>query len=161
MIKVLFVCLGNICRSPLAEGLFIKKLEDRGLDTVFEVDSCGTGAYHIGERPDPRTLENAQVNGVHLPSRARQVRVEDFTSFDYILAMDHNNRKDLISLDSLAESKVRLMREFDHESPGSSVPDPYFGGPGGFQDVFEILDRSTEAFLDWLQTEDERLRQAE
>ena len=141
MIKVLFVCLGNICRSPLAEGLFLKKLEERGLGHFFEVDSCGTGAYHIGERPDPRTLENAQMNGVHLPSRARQIKVEDFVAFDYILAMDHNNRQDLISLDERALDKVQLMREFDHEFRGAGVPDPYFGGPGGFQEVFEILDR--------------------
>jgi protein-tyrosine phosphatase len=161
MIKVLFVCLGNICRSPLAEGLFNKKLEDKGLTHLFQVDSCGTGAYHIGERPDPRTLENAQMNGVHLPSVARQVKVEDFSAFDYVLAMDHNNRQDLFSMDELAMEKVKLMRDFDPLAPGEGVPDPYFGGPGGFQEVFDILDRSTETFIEWLQKEDPRLMKVE
>lgn len=149
MKKVLFVCLGNICRSPLAEGLFLKKLEENDLTDKFSVDSCGTGAWHIGERPDPRTLENAKKNGVYLPSLARQLNENDLEEFDYILVMDRSNMSNVLEIALPNQvSKVRLMRDFDSQAPGSDVPDPYFGGLNGFQDVFEILDRSTGAFLD-------------
>jgi protein-tyrosine phosphatase len=153
MSRILFVCLGNICRSPLAEGLFINKLSSRGLTHIYEVDSCGTGDWHIGERPDPRTLENAKSNGVHLPSRARQVTREDIKQFDFIVAMDRSNMERLHQLaDEEDLEKIFLMRDHDELNRGSDVPDPYFGGINGFQEVFEILDRSTEAFLNYLES---------
>jgi len=151
-IKVLFVCLGNICRSPLAEGLFRQKVVERGLDHYFRIDSSGTGDYHIGELPDPRTRANAEANGLNLTSRARQFTARDYDHFDYIIPMDSTNRSNVLSLDreGLNGEKVVLMRRFDPEDVDADVPDPYFGGERGFQDVFDILDRSTTQFLDWL-----------
>ena len=151
-IKVLFVCLGNICRSPLAEGLFREKVRSRGLDDVFHIDSSGTGDYHIGELPDPRTRANAEENGLELTSRARQFHPGDYEEFMYIIPMDSSNRNNIHSLDPEGRyrDKVILMRYFDPENREADVPDPYFGGKDGFQNVFTILDRSTENFLEWL-----------
>ncbi len=151
-IKVLFVCLGNICRSPLAEGLFREKVQARGLDHVFHIDSSGTGDYHIGELPDPRTRANAEENGLELTSRARQFHRGDYDEFTYIIPMDSSNRSNIHQLDpdGRYREKVILMRYFDPHDPEADVPDPYFGGKDGFQNVFTILDRSTENLLDWL-----------
>ncbi|MCA6078008.1 low molecular weight protein-tyrosine-phosphatase [Fulvivirga sedimenti] len=152
MINVLFVCLGNICRSPLAEGLFRKKVLERGWDSFIHIDSSGTGDYHIGEMPDHRTRENAKNNGLILESRARQFSYEDFGNFDYIIPMDASNKTNIHRLDpdEKFRDKIILMRMFDPLEKGADVPDPYFGGAQGFQNVFEILDRSTNQFLDWL-----------
>ncbi|QNL22174.1 low molecular weight phosphotyrosine protein phosphatase [Hyphobacterium sp. CCMP332] len=147
-IKVLFVCLGNICRSPMAEGLMISKIKARGIDHI-DVESAGTSNYHIGEMPDNRMLETAAQNGIILESRARQFSMLDFEKFDYIIAMDKSNKADILKLARNDEErkKVRLMRDFDDKSDENDVPDPYFGGHKGFEYVFDILERSSENLL--------------
>ena len=151
-ISVLFVCLGNICRSPLAEALFNHKTRQRGWSDYIVADSCGTSSYHIGDPPDRRTLANARKNGIEINHRARQLSQQDLDRFDYILAMDEDNYADVALLASgkNLKDKLYLMRHFDAQAPGTSVPDPYYGGEEGFQQVFEILDRSIEGFLDYL-----------
>ncbi len=153
-IKVLFVCLGNICRSPLAEAVFKKKVHERGLADFIEADSCGTSNYHIGDSPDPRTIANARKNGVTIDHCGRQLTVEDIQSFDYIMAMDRANHRNILALPGSDDykHKVRLMREFDPLESGE-VPDPYHGGEAHFQEVYEILDRTMEQFLDYLEAE--------
>lgn len=148
-IKVLFVCMGNICRSPLAEGLFLHKINKRGIAHRFRVDSCGTGKWHLGARPDHRTLELAESHGIALPSRARQVRVSDFAKFDHIICMDDGNRMDVLGLGA-ADSKVKLMLDCDPDQSLREVPDPYYGGEEGFHQVFTMLDAATEALIDTL-----------
>jgi protein-tyrosine phosphatase len=150
MVKVLFVCLGNICRSPMAEGLFLHKVAEAGLGDQIEIDSCGTGGWHVGEQADPRMRQTAAAHGILLPSRGRQLKASDFRNFDYVLAMDASNLRELervMSETSGAKAQVVKMRNFDQAAPGADVPDPYYGGQGGFEEVYEMLDRSTEALL--------------
>ncbi|HET8860915.1 low molecular weight protein-tyrosine-phosphatase [Marivirga sp.] len=151
MKKILFVCLGNICRSPLAEGLMREKIVKLGLEKQFKLDSCGTADYHIGELPDERTRENALKNGLNLKQRARQFEVADFNRFDHILVMDNANKMRVIGLatSEIHLQKVQLMRDFESASElkGKDVPDPYYGGVEGFQNVYNILDRCTENLL--------------
>lgn len=151
-IKVLFVCLGNICRSPLAEAIFKHKIKSRGLTEKIEADSCGTSNYHIGDQPDPRTLANAERNGVVIDHCGRQLSVDDLADFDYVLAMDHSNLRNILRLpgSEAYEQKVQLLRNFDPLEKGE-VPDPYYGGEQGFQNVFEMLDRTMESFVDHLE----------
>jgi protein-tyrosine phosphatase len=151
-INVLFVCLGNICRSPLAEALFNHQVQQRGWSKYFYADSCGTSNYHIGDPPDRRTLANARKNGIEINHRGRQLAREDLDRFDYILAMDRDNYADIARLghDKSLNDKLFLMRYFDAHAPGTDVPDPYYGGEEGFQQVFEILNRSVAGFLDYL-----------
>ncbi|MBX2946369.1 MAG: low molecular weight phosphotyrosine protein phosphatase [Cyclobacteriaceae bacterium] len=148
-VKVLFVCLGNICRSPLAEAIFKHKISQRGYQHQVEADSCGTSNYHIGDLPDERTRANAHQNGISINHRGRQLQPSDLEYFDFILAMDRSNHQNILNLPnaSLHRHKVYLMRSFDSTDDHDEVPDPYYGGMRGFQEVFEILDRSTEAFL--------------
>ena len=150
--RVLFVCLGNICRSPAAEGVFLHLLRESGLESEFEVDSAGTGGWHAGEQADRRMRAAAQKRGVHLPSLARQVRPSDFEHFDLILAMDSDNRDSLLSSAPAAHRhKVRLFREWDSEGRGEDVPDPYYGGPEGFELVLDMVTRCGRALLTELQ----------
>ena len=147
--RVLFVCLGNICRSPLAEGLFVHQLSRTGKTHLFESDSCGTGNYHIGALPDQRTRRNAESNGVVLTHRCRQIIPEDLEHFDLILPMDSNNLKNILALPDAERHrhKIMLMRTFDPEAGHSDVPDPYHGTDEDFQEVFEILDRSIAGLI--------------
>ena len=153
-IKVLFVCLGNICRSPLAEALFKHKVKSRGLDQNIEADSCGTSNYNIGDSPDPRTLAHAGRNGIVIDHCGRQLTEDDLNDFDFILAMDQSNYKNILRLaaSNRFAQKVKLMRDFDPKGKGE-VPDPFFGGEKVFQEVFDILDRSLDVFLHHLEKE--------
>ncbi|MEZ4826118.1 MAG: low molecular weight protein-tyrosine-phosphatase [Bacteroidia bacterium] len=156
MIRVLFVCLGNICRSPMAEGLFIHLVEQDGLSEKIRVDSCGIGGWHSGERPDPRMRTTAASHGVRLPSRARQVKNSDFQDFDYILAMDRSNLQDLASLAQRVpgkRAKIVKMRYFDPLAPDADVPDPYYGEQSDFEDVYIMLERSCRNLLDFIRKE--------
>jgi protein-tyrosine phosphatase len=148
----LFVCLGNICRSPLAEAKFKHKIKSKGLDKFIEADSCGTSNYHIGGSPDPRTMANATKNGIVIDHCGRQLTVDDLKQFDFILAMDTSNYQNILRLPGAENfmSKVSLMRDFDPEEKGE-VPDPYHGGEEGFQEVFNILDRTMAAFINYLE----------
>jgi protein-tyrosine phosphatase len=150
--KVLFVCLGNICRSPLAEALFRHKIGEMSLGNKFQADSCGTADYHIGSQPDPRTVGNAAKNGIILHHTCRQFAERDFVDFDLILAMDRNNFNSIqrIKKASVHSTKVKLMREFDPEGRGEDVPDPYYGSEQQFQEVFEILDRTVDGLISYL-----------
>lgn len=145
-IKVLFVCLGNICRSPLAEGVFKNMVEESGLANYFEIDSCGTSAYHVGELADSRMRDVAYSHGVLLTSKARQFIKNDLKDFDYIIPMDRANYNSIKSDEY--ESKVFLLREFDVSSTNDkNVPDPYYGGIDGFENVYQIVNRSCAVLL--------------
>jgi len=148
MIKVLFVCLGNICRSPLAEAIFKHKVKQLNWDGRFLVDSCGTGDYHIGSQPDHRTITVAKKNGIEIFHACRQFTKRDIDGFDYILAMDKSNRHNILQMAGLPESdKVLVMRYFDEMHRGGDVPDPYYGAEREFQEVFDILNRSMDGFI--------------
>lgn len=149
--RVLFVCLGNICRSPLAEGLFRHHLRARDRSEAFDVDSAGTGNWHQGDLADPRMRATAQRHGVELLSRARQVTAQDFDRFDWIVAMDRQNRADLLEIGSPPERTV-LMLEFHSDTALDEVPDPYYGGDEGFETVFHLVDTATGALLDRLES---------
>ena len=146
--RVLFVCLGNICRSPLGEAMFRHHAERAGLQVRYEADSAGTAAYHIGEPPDERSVDTARRRGIHYSGRARKLERDDFYRFDHIVAMDRSNLEDILARrpeDATAE--VHLLRAFDPEPDDEDVPDPYHGGPDGFADVHDIVDRATRALL--------------
>ena len=146
--KLLFVCLGNICRSPLAEAIFKRQVQNKSLAHALHADSCGTSNYHIGDGPDPRTVRNARVNGVAINHVGRQLTIDDLEAFDLILAMDQSNLANILRLSGASEQrhKIKLMREFDPFGPGD-VPDPYHGSEADFQEVFEILDRSVDRMI--------------
>jgi protein-tyrosine phosphatase len=140
MQSILFVCLGNICRSPLAEGIMLKLKEKYSLP--LEIDSAGTAGYHIGEAPDPRTIANAKRNGIDLsPLRARQFQAEDFDKFDLILVMDKSNQKNVLSLAKTSAHKEKVSLLLNLSDPGKDieVPDPYYGGEQGFENVFQMV----------------------
>lgn len=141
MLRICFVCLGNICRSPIGEGVLRHLLRGAGLEHAVEVDSAGTAGYHTGELPDARARAAGKRAGIEVGGRARQFRRADFERFDYVLAMDRNNYEDLLKLapDAAAKSKVHLLRSFDPAAPeGASVPDPYYGDETDFDDVVTI-----------------------
>lgn len=147
--KVLFVCLGNICRSPLAEAIFNKKIEKKGLTKYFHVESCGTANYHVGHTPDPRTISNARKNGVSIDHRGRQLDHTDLEKFDLILAMDESNLRNIHRLPNAGQhsDKIKLMRSYDPLAGAHEVPDPYYGNEQDFQNVFDILDNANEQLL--------------
>ncbi|MCB9091803.1 MAG: low molecular weight phosphotyrosine protein phosphatase [Halobacteriovoraceae bacterium] len=144
--KVLFVCLGNICRSPAAEGIFQKILKDNNFHEKIYCDSAGTGGWHAGEKADPRMREHAEKRGYELLSRARQFVRSDFDEFDIILAMDHSNFENILSLDpnGTYKDKVKLMLDYSKGNRGESVPDPYYGGAAGFEHVIDLLEESCQ-----------------
>ncbi len=149
MIRVLFVCLGNICRSPTAEGVFRDLVHREGLQDRIGTDSCGTGNWHVGDPPDARAVAEATRRGIPLDDlRARQLRPTDFETFDYVLGMD---RRNLASLHSQCPpdhaAKVRLFLSFDTGARETEVPDPYYGGPDGFRDVFDMIDAASQGLL--------------
>lgn len=149
--RVLFVCLGNICRSPAAEGVFRHLVAEAGLSDGFVIDSAGTGAWHMGEPADERMQAAAHQRGVRLTSRARQVGRSDFDDFDWILAMDDSNLSHLRRLARPTDhERIRKFRDFDPDDAGADVPDPYYGGPEGFDDVLDIVERTARALLDHL-----------
>jgi len=155
-VRVLFVCLGNICRSPTAEGVMRALVNEAGLQERIELDSAGTGGWHVGESPDARATEAAGRRGIVLEGAARKVRPRDFEEFDLILAMDSSNLRDLqrIAPDEQAREKVRLLREWDPTADGDlDVPDPYYGGPGGFDEVLDLVQAACAALLKQLREE--------
>jgi protein-tyrosine phosphatase len=147
--RVLFVCLGNICRSPLAENVFRYLVEEAGLEERFEIDSAGTGSWHVGERPDARAASVASARGIELRGRARQVTQDDLVSFHYVLAMDRENLEELeyMARRGEATAEIRLLRAYDPHADRDEVPDPYYGGASGFEDVFDIVSRSCRSLL--------------
>ena len=160
--SILFVCMGNICRSPLAEGVFLHQARERGLADRFRVDSCGTGNWHVGELPDPRMRETAERKGIALVSPARQIDpLSDFPDltnaggFDLLIVMDRDNKETLLMLGAPPE-RVRLLRSFDPALRGKperemEVPDPYYGGARGFETVYEMAWAACAGLLDWLE----------
>jgi len=149
-VKVLFVCMGNICRSPTAHGVFEDIVEKQGLSHLIEVDSAGTHAYHIGEEPDQRSQQTAQQRGVKLDHlRARKAIADDFEIFDYVLAMDNDN---LYSLTQICPDqhmdKLKLFLDFAPQlKPIREVPDPYYGGSRGFENVFDLIEQASQGLL--------------
>ncbi len=146
MTRILFVCLGNICRSPLAEAIFKREIGRVRLQGEFDAESCGTANYHVGDPPDPRTILNASKNGTAIRHIGRQFELADFDLFDMILPMDTSNRTNLLRLPGAENHrhKIRLMRMYDPQDRGADVPDPYNGNEQDFQEVFDILDRSVK-----------------
>lgn len=147
--KILFVCLGNICRSPLAEGILRNKAAEQGLN--IEVDSCGTAGYHIGEQPDPRSIAKAKEYGIDISMlRGRKFSKSDFDTFDRILVMDKSNYADVIDLakDTNHQSKVEMVLNIGQNSNYLNVPDPYYGGEEGFQEVYDLLDKACDLIIE-------------
>jgi len=155
MKRVLFVCTGNICRSPTAAGVFRKLVADAGLTGLIEVESAGTHGYHVGAPPDPRALSAGLARGYDLSDlRARRVRREDFHRFDLIVALDDDHFAALRALaPPSAGHKVRRMMEFARRSRAQEVPDPYYGPPEGFDHVLDLIEDAAEGLLQWLKAE--------
>jgi len=149
MTRILMVCLGNICRSPLAEGIMQSKFPRE----VIKVDSAGTGSYHIGESPDPRSIAVARKYGINISTqKCRQFEVEDFDLFDHILVMDNSNFEDVIKQARTAEdmSKVTLILDQLQPNRKLEVPDPYYGSENGFEKVYDLLNKACDAFIEKL-----------
>ncbi|MCC5842648.1 MAG: low molecular weight phosphotyrosine protein phosphatase [Verrucomicrobia bacterium] len=149
MKKLLFVCLGNICRSPSAEAVFRAKVEDAGLGDAFEIDSAGTLAYHQGKPADARMLDHAAKRGYMLTSIARKVLLRDFDEFDLLIAMDDDNYRELRALaeDDASRAKVKRMMDYAPETGVTEVPDPYYGGAQGFERVLDLLETACDRLL--------------
>ena len=150
--KILFVCLGNICRSPAAEAVFRQKLKDKGLEQLFEVDSAGTGGWHVGNLADQRMRETALLRGIELTSRSRKIEESDLYKFDHILVMDNDNLAAVKSLikdhNDPVNSKIKLILNYSKKSKLLEVPDPYYGGQSGFEKVLDLLDDSIDGLID-------------
>lgn len=148
MIKVLFVCLGNICRSPMAEGIFRDLVEQSHLSEQVMVDSAGTHGYHMGEAPDPRAQDTAARWGIDITTlKGRQVQATDLNVYDYVLAMDAENLENLRRLPGGKGQRVRLFLEFATQTDTKEVPDPYYGGVGGFDRVYDLLQDAAQGLL--------------
>jgi protein-tyrosine phosphatase len=148
--RVLFVCMGNICRSPAAEIVFRQQVGDAGLDQAIHIDSAGTIGYHAGKGPDPRMAETLRRRGYPIAGRARQVTARDLAEFDLILAADHENIADLHRLDrdGLHRGKIRLLVDFCVEKEATHVPDPYYGGQQGFEEVADLVEDACAGLLE-------------
>lgn len=154
--SVLFVCLGNICRSPAAEGIFRQLVESRGLGHLFEIDSAGIGPWHVGELPDLRMRQCGMRHGYRFESRARQICKGDFARFDHILVMDGDNYRAVSAMASSLEERSKVERMTDYctsHANAHSVPDPYYGGPRGFDLVIELLEDACQGLLQKLVAE--------
>ena len=148
MVRVLFVCMGNICRSPLAQGVFEDVLRREGLEGEVSVDSAGTGAWHVGSPPDERALSAASLRGVDISSqRARRIKPEDCQNFDYVLTMDEENYRAVAGL-CRGSAVVRPFLDFATDSLETAVPDPYYGGPDGFEHVLDLVEEASEGLLE-------------
>jgi protein-tyrosine phosphatase len=146
--RILFVCMGNICRSPTAEGVFAYLLREQAPDLTVEIDSAGTHDYHVGAAPDPRTTAAALRRGIDLSQlRARVIELEDFERFDLILAMDEQNRDELWRRAPDHRERIRLVMEYAPQAARRVVPDPYYGGPQGFEEVLDLLTEASEGLL--------------
>ena len=148
--RVLFVCLGNICRSPTAQAIFEKRIVEHGLEGIFKIDSCGTGSWHIGKMPDSRAIEAAEKRGYSLNHiRARKMQIQDFDDFDYFIAMDRENLKEI---ERLCPEKFRgnvvLFSSFIKNSKLVDVPDPYYGGERGFDEVIDMIELGASGFFE-------------
>ena len=139
----------------MAEGIFKHQVLQRKLGDKYYSDSAGTGAYHIGDQPDPRTLQTLKTHQIAFNHEARQLNAMDADEFDYILAMDNQNMKDIKKVIDKNHRGLFMMRDFDIKAKGADVPDPYFGGQDGFESVYEMLNRSISSFLDYIETIDE------
>ena len=150
--KILFVCLGNICRSPMAEGVFLKIIEREGKEREFEIDSAGTAAYHEGELPDSRMRKHASLRDYVLTHRSRPVKKEDFDHFDYIIGMDEQNIRNLKQLAGNPANigKIYRMTDFCRHMTDNEVPDPYYGGDAGFEYVIDLLEDSCEGLYKFI-----------
>ncbi len=150
MIRVLFVCLGNICRSPASEGVFRNMVSNAGLDDFISVDSAGMGGWHVGESPDPRGQAAAIKRGYNLSDqRARQVTICDFVEFDYIIGMDRSNCAQLVAMaPKKTRDKIKLFLDFAPKFGLQDVPDPYYGGPKGFETVLDLVEEASKGLLD-------------
>jgi protein-tyrosine phosphatase len=149
-VSVLFVCMGNICRSPTAEGVFRHVVNERNLHDVIKVDSAGTHAYHIGDSPDSRSQVTAKSRGVDLSAqRARKVEANDFERFDYVIAMDRSNYENLkVLANPDQQSRLHLFMDFTNTWDNAEVPDPYYGGGDGFTNVFDMVQSASEGLLE-------------
>jgi protein-tyrosine phosphatase len=154
--RICFICLGNIIRSPLAQHLFSHKASEAGVADKYQVSSAGLGPWHVGEQPDSRMRRIASKRGIHMSGRAREFSPSEFEQHDLILVMDSENLQRLKALTRNEEQrrKIRMLREFDPDGgKHSPVPDPYYGGPNGFEEVYQIIDRSVEGLLEQLENE--------
>jgi protein-tyrosine phosphatase len=153
--SVLFVCLGNICRSPTAEGVMKRLVERAGLASQIHIDSAGTAGWHAGKLPDERMRSHAARRGWPLESQARQVRASDFDAFDLILVMDGQNLRDIRAFNPTGDKmhKARLFCEFAQDREETEVPDPYYGGAEGFEQVLDIVENACEHLLQHIQTQ--------
>ena len=149
-IRVCFVCSGNICRSPTAEGVFNKLVADAGLADAFHVESAGTGSWHVGERPDPRTIRAAEARGYRLVGRAQHWKVRDFDRFDHVVAMDRGHQEALLRLATTEAMKAKISLALDHVPDGprdADVPDPYYGESDGFEEVLDLCHAACAGLL--------------
>ena len=148
MVRVLFVCMGNICRSPISQGVFESVLRREGLEGKVEVDSAGTGNWHVGQPPDERAQRSARARGLDLGAqRARQISPDDCHTFDYVLTMDEENYRAVSAL-CRGSAVVRPFLDFAADSPEREVPDPYYGGPEGFEHVLDLVEEASEGLLE-------------